>query len=218
MPFGDVLAGEGPGPVPATDKKPARGGPFKNAFAHGFVAIVGTQGDDRADDLVMAKARFDAEQWWVRGNGRFEIILDRAFDAKAYAGRNVVLYGNHDHNSAWDAVLGPNPPVDVRGGSFKGPVATHAGDDVAAFFVRPRADCDQGQVGVIAATGELGWRAAMRTPVFVAGVGIPDLVAFRASMLKDGSQAIVEAGYFGNDWSVEYGTWMQREVPLVEPE
>jgi hypothetical protein len=73
-------------------------------------------------------------------------------------------------------------------------------------------------VGVIAATGELGWRAAMRTPVFVAGVGFPDLVAFRASMLRDGSQAIVEAGYFGNDWSVEYGTWMQREVPLVEPE
>ncbi len=218
LPFGDVLAGAGPGPVPPGDKKPARGGPFKNAFAHGFVAVVGTQGDDHADALIMAKARFDAEQWWVRGNGRFEIILDRAFDAKEYAGRNVVLYGNHDHNSAWDAVLGANPPVDVRGGSFKGPVATHAGDDVAAFFVLPRVDCDQGQVGVIAATGELGWRAAMRTPVFVAGVGIPDLVAFRASMLKDGSQAIVEAGYFGNDWSVEYGTWMQREVPLVEPE
>jgi poly(3-hydroxybutyrate) depolymerase len=218
LPFGDVLSGAGPGPVPPSDKKPARGGPFKNAFAHGFVAVVGTQGDDQADALIMAKARYDAEQWWVRGNGRFEILLDRAFDPKEYAGRNVVLYGNHDHNSAWDVLLGANPPVDVRGGSFKGPVATHSGDDVAAFFVRPRADCDQGQVGVIAATGELGWRAAMRTPVFVAGVGFPDLVAFRASMLRDGSQAIVEAGYFGNDWSVEYGTWMQREVPLVEPE
>jgi hypothetical protein len=37
-------------------------------------------------------------------------------------------------------------------------------------------------------------------------------------MLKDGSPAIVEAGFFGNDWSVKYGTWMQREKPLVEPE
>ncbi|MFM8873808.1 MAG: hypothetical protein ACKOJI_10740, partial [Phycisphaerales bacterium] len=34
-----------------------RGGAFKNAFAHGFVAVVGTQGDDQQDALILAKAR-----------------------------------------------------------------------------------------------------------------------------------------------------------------
>ena len=53
-------------------------------------------------------------------------------------------------------------------------------------------------------------RAAMRTPVFVAGVGIPDLVAFRADMLEKGVGGIVEAGFFGNDWGVATGTWMRR--------
>jgi hypothetical protein len=76
--------------------------------------------------------------------------------------------------------------------------------------VHPRADCDQGQVGVVAATGTKGMRAAMRTPMFSAGVGIPDLVAFRAAMLTDGATGVIEAGYFGNDWSVDRGTWMRR--------
>jgi dienelactone hydrolase len=213
-----AAAGRRPSRVPADEKKPARGGPFKNAFAHGFVAVLGTQGDDAADRLLLAKARYDADQWWVRGNGRFEIIADRAFDPAEYAGRNVVLYGNRDQNAAWELVLGDDCPVEVRDGRMRGAVGEHTGDDLAAFFVRPRADCPQGQVGVIAATGAVGLRAAMRAPVFVAGVGIPDLVAFRASMLREGSPGVVEAGFFGNDWSIEYGTWMQREVPLVEPE
>ena len=194
----------------AHEKKPARGGPFKNAFAHGFVAVVGTNGDDAADALLMAKARYDADQWWVRGNGRFEVILDRAFDPAQYRGRNVVLYGNHDENGAWDKVIGDSTSIDVRNGSLAGPTSRHSGDDLAAMFVLPRADCDQGQVGVIAATGAKGMRAAMRTPVFVAGVGIPDLVAFRADMLEKGTGGIVEAGFFGNDWGIDTGTWMRR--------
>ena len=194
----------------AREKKPARGGPFKNAFAHGFVAVVGTQGDDAADALLMAKARFDADQWWVRGNGRFEILTDRAFDPAEYRGRNVVIYGNRDQHGDWDALVGAAAGVEVRDGSFTGPVARHEGDDIAAMFVLPRADCEQGQVGVVAATGTVGLRAAMRTPVFVAGVGIPDLVAFRADMLEKGVGGIVEAGFFGNDWGVATGTWMRR--------
>jgi poly(3-hydroxybutyrate) depolymerase len=202
--------GSKPAPMPADEKKPGRGGPFKMAFAHGFVAVVGTQGDDAADALLMAKARYDADQWWVRGNGTFEIITDTAFDAKQYLTRNVVLYGNHDQNGAWATVLGDTAPIDVRNGAFVGPTSRHGGDDIAVMFVHPRADCEQGQVGVVAATGTKGMRAAMRTPVFSAGVGIPDLVAFRAAMLTDGATGVIEAGYFGNDWSVDRGTWMRR--------
>ena len=192
------------------EKKPARGGPFKNAFTHGFVAVVGTQGGDAADALLAQKARYDADQWWVRGNGRFEIVADTAFDPAAYRGRNVVLYGNRDENAAWAALIGTAPPVDVRNGAFAGPTSRHQGEDIAAMFVLPRADCDQGQVGVIAATGAAGMRAVMRTPVFSAGVGIPDLVAFRASLLTEGASAIVEAGFFGNDWGIDTGTWIRR--------
>ena len=202
--------GSKPAPLPAHEKKPARGGPFKNAYAHGFVAVVGTKGDDAADALIMAKARFDADQWWVRGNGRFEILTDTAFDPKQYTGRNVVLYGNHDQNAAWGSLIGDSTSIDVRNGSFAGPTSRHTGEDIATMFVLPRIDCDQGQVGVVAATGATGMRAAMRTPIFSAGVGVPDLIAFRAAMLTDGATGIIEAGFFGNDWGIDTGTWMRR--------
>jgi hypothetical protein len=202
--------GSKPAPMPASEKTPARGGPFKAAFANAFIVVVGTQGDEATDALLMAKIRYDAEQWWVRGNGRFEIIPDTTFDPKQYLTRNVILYGNHEQNAAWSKVLGDALPVDVRDGAFIGPTSRHQGDDITVMFVYPRADCDQGQVGVVAATGTKGMRAAMRTFVFHWTISIPDLVAFRAAMLTDGATAVIEAGFFGNDWSIERGTWIRR--------
>ena len=81
--------------------------------------------------------------------------------------------------------------------------------------VRPRSDDPNGQVGIVASTGAVGTRALMRAPVFLAGVGIPDLVAWRAAMLRDGASAIVEAGFYGNDWSVERGSWMPTADPAA---
>jgi len=208
--------GSKPAPMPAKEKTPGRGGPFKMAFTNGFVAVVGTQGDEATDALLMAKIRYDADEWWVRANGCFEIVPDTAFDPKQYLKRNVILYGNHDQNAAWSKVLGDTLPVDVRNDVFIGPTSHHQGDDIAVMFVYPRADCDQGQVGVVAATGAKGVRAAMRTPVFYvygdypAHSAIPDLMAFRASMLTEGAAGVIEAGFFGNDWSIERGTWIRR--------
>lgn len=201
--------------MPASEKTPTRGGPFMMAFTNGFVAVVGTQGDEATDALLMAKVRFDADEWWVRANGRFEIIPDTVFDPKQYPARNVILYGNHDQNAAWSKVLGDASPVDVRNGVFIGATSRHQGDDIAVMFVYPRADCEQGQVGVVAATGIKGMRAAIRTTVFSPVVfsdvsGGADLVAFRAAMLTDGAAAVIEAGFFGNDWSIDRGTWIRR--------
>ena len=198
--------GSTPAPLPASEKTPTRGGPFKMAFTNGFVAVVGTQGDEATDALLMAKVRYDADVWWVRANGRFEIIPDSAFDPKQYLGHNVILYGNHDQNAAWSKVLGDASPVGVRNGEFIGPASRYQGDDIAVMFVYPRSDCDQGQVGVVAATGAKGTRAALRISVF----SPVDLMAFRAAMFTEGAPAVIEAGFFGNDWSIDRGTWLRR--------
>jgi hypothetical protein len=29
-------------------------------------------------------------------------------------------------------------------------------------------------------------------------------------MLTDGATGIIEAGFFGNDWGIDTGTWMRR--------
>jgi len=182
----DPACGDGsrPAPMPAMEKTPSRGGPFRMALANGFVAVVGTQGD---------------------ANGRFEIIPDSAFDPKQYLGHNVILYGNHDQNAAWSKVLGDASPVDVRNGEFIGPTSRYQGDDIWVMFVYPRVDCDQGQVGVVAATGAKGTRAAQRASIY----SPVDLLAGRAAMPTEGG-GFIEAGFFGNDWSVDRGTWIKR--------
>jgi hypothetical protein len=199
-----------PPPLSANEKTPVRGGPFKAAYTHRFIAVVGTLGDDDVDALLMAKARYDADWWWHLANGRFEICTDIDFEPRQHQGRNVIIYGNHDQNAAWSKVLGDGAPIDVRNGAFVGPTACHEGDDIGVLFVYPRADCDQSQVGVVAATGAKGMRTAMRLRIYASMFGVPDLVAFRAAMLTDGEKGVIEAGFFGNDWSTKHGTWIKR--------
>jgi len=50
----------------------------------------------------------------------------------------------------------------------------------------------------------------MRTSVVGVTARFPDLVAFRAAVLTEGAPAVIEAGFFGNDWSIERGTWIRR--------
>ena len=60
--------------------------------------------------------------------------------------------------------------------------------------------------GVVAATGAKGMRAAQRDSLYCP----VDLIASRAAIFTDGAPAIIEFGFFGNDWSVDHGTWLRR--------
>jgi len=73
------------------------------------------------------------------------------------------------------------------------------------MFIRPRAGSDVASVGAIAATGPVGMRAATRIPIFVSGVGLPDVVVFGADVWTKGVAGVRAAGFFGNDWSLETG-------------
>ena len=63
------------------------------------------QGKSEENTWAFAKARYDAETFWYRGNASIDVIPDTAFDAAAKPDRNVILYGNADTNAAWDALL-----------------------------------------------------------------------------------------------------------------
>jgi hypothetical protein len=53
-------------------------------------------------------------------------------------------------------------------------------------------------------------RLADRLPYFLAGVALPDLTVFTPATLEQGWGAVLGAGYFGNDWSVENGEFAWR--------
>jgi pimeloyl-ACP methyl ester carboxylesterase len=200
-------------PPDATQKHPHRYGTFKSVFDNRVVLVYGTQGTAEENAWAAAKARFDAETFWYRGNGSLDVLADTEFRPEAEPDRNVVLYGNADTNSAWPALLSTSP-VQVRGGQVRVGVRPEADDDLATLFVRPRPGSDRAVVGVVGGTGPVGMRLTNRLRYFVSGVAYSDVLVFGPGVLTEGTADIRAAGFFGNDWRVESGEFEWRDMAL----
>jgi pimeloyl-ACP methyl ester carboxylesterase len=193
---------------PATALKgPHRYGPFKEVFRNRMVLVYGTKGTPEENAWAYAKARFDAETWWYRGNGAVDVLADTAFNADRDRERNVILYGHAESNAAWPALLGDSP-VQVRRGQVRVGDRTEKGDDLGCLFVRPRPGSERALVGVVGGTGLHGMRLTDRLPYFVSGVGYPDLVVLGPEAPLQGVKGLRLAGFFGADWSVEKGEFL----------
>ena len=99
-------------PPNPNQKCAARMGPFKTAFTNYPVLVYGTSGTPIQTTALLAKARYDNEQFVYRGNASFEIVDDKSFLQSAntrFKNRNVILYGNADTNAAWNSLLATSP-------------------------------------------------------------------------------------------------------------
>jgi dienelactone hydrolase len=201
-------------PPPPGLKGPQRSGGFKDGFRHGFMLVYGTRGGAADKARAFEKARFDAEMFWVRGNGGAEVVPDTAFDPAKTKDRNVILYGNADTNAVWTKLLA-GCPVEVRNGRARIGVRSLTGSDLAAYFIRPRPGSDFASVGVVAWTGQAGWVAACPGQYFISGAGFPDLMLFSAETLRSGTAGVRAIGWFGDDWSVERGDIVWNAGPGV---
>jgi len=197
-------------PAAQSRKGPHRYGPFKTAFDNRVLLVYGTKGGAAENAWAMAKARYDAETWWYRGNGSVDVIADTAFDPDRDTDRNVVCYGNFETNAAL-AWLVAGAPFRAAAGAVTVGTRRIAGDDLAILACYPRTGSDTALVGVIGGTGITGMRLTDRVPLFTSGVPIPDLMVFAAETLSKGGAGVKAAGYFGNDWSVANGEFAFRE-------
>jgi hypothetical protein len=195
-------------PSPAL-KGPHRSGPFKDAFRHRMMFVYGTKGTAEENAWALAKARFDAETFWYRGNGSIDVLPDTAFDPNSESDRGVILYGNADTNAAWAPLL-TESPVQVRRGSIAVGDRELNGDDLSCLFLRPRPGSDVACVGVVSGTGPAGMRLTDRLPYFVSGVAYPDFIAIGPEALERGVAGIRAAGFFGGDWAVPTGDFAWR--------
>ncbi len=73
------------------------------------------------------------------------------------------------------------------------------------YFIVPRNDSDRASVGVVTATGNKGMKAAYANHYLVNGTTFPDVVLFDSELLNQGINAVKQAGFFGNDWSIKNG-------------
>ncbi|MBM3824450.1 MAG: alpha/beta hydrolase [Verrucomicrobia bacterium] len=191
-------------PVSLDWKGPHRNGPFKEAFRHRMMFVYGTKGTPEENAWAYAKARFDAESFWYRGNGSVDVLPDLEFDPRRDSDRSVILYGHADANAAWEPLLGVSP-VQVRRGHLVVGGETRRGDDLAALFLRPRPGSHRACVAVVAGTGLVGLRLTDRIPYFLAGVALPDWTVWTPRTLREGPDGVLGAGFFGQDWGVESG-------------
>jgi poly(3-hydroxybutyrate) depolymerase len=192
-----------------TEKNPLRNGTLKDAFRNRMVYVYATGGTKEEKDWAFEKARYDAETWYFRGNGAVDIVADKDFDPKNFKDRGVILYGNKTTNLAWDKIL-KNCPVTVANGKISVGTKEFTGNDLAAYFIWPRADSKIASVTVITGTGKNGFQAANANQYFSGGSGFPDLMIFSAEMLKSGMKEVKMSGFFGNDWSVEKGEFVTQ--------
>jgi len=193
----------------ASLKGPQRYGPFKEAFGNHVVFVIGTHGTPEENAWAFAKARYDAETFWYRGNGSIAIVVDDLSKATG-PDSNVILYGNADTNSAWKALLAESP-VQVRHGGVQFGERAEESGDLACVFVRPRPGSDRALVGVVSGTGIAGMRLTDRWPYFMSGVGYPDCVVAGSEVLTKGNTAVRLAGFFGTDWSIASGDFAWRK-------
>lgn len=182
-------------------KHPGRSGLFKDAFRNRMVFVYGTSGTREENDWSYAKARFDAETFWYRGNGSVDVISDQEFLSGDYSERNVILFGHADMNAAWNLLLA-DCPIQVSRKRLKVGEHLYQGEDYAAYFIYPRPGSSNHAVGVVAGTGLTGLRSAYPNRYFVSGSGFPDFLLYQADLLRKGSEAVVSAGYFDNQWKL----------------
>ena len=182
-------------------KGPQRYGTFKEAFNHKMIFVYGTSGNKQENEWNINKAKYDAETWYYRGNGAVDIIPDKEYSIEKYPGRNVIIYGNANSNSAWNSLLADCPITVTRSGIKVGD-KTFSGDDLGAYFVWPMKNSPLNSVGVIAGTGVNGMNAANPNQYFAGASGFPDFMIFRLGMLQSGADKVEIAGFFDNNWKL----------------
>jgi len=207
---------------PPTHKTPRRGGPFKTAFANRALLVYGTGGTKEENEWALAKARYDAQAFWRRGNGALQVMADTDFDASSEPNRNVILYGNSTTNEAWPVLLSTSP-VQVRKGRVEvgqqSSVRPETGDDLATLMIRPRLGSTRASVGVVGGTGIHGMRLTNRLRYFVSGTRYPDLLVFGPDVLmtegpQSGVSDVRAAGDFDNEWNVNSAEILWRDLAL----
>lgn len=185
----------------AAVKNSIRSGPFKSAFDHSALLVVGTKGNAHENAWALAKARYDSETFLVRGNARFEVVRDVDLVSTRTTNRNLILYGNRDTNAAWSKYL-KDSPIQL------GKSQCDFSDDklsgaLSALFVRPRHDETQTCVAVIGGTNVVGMRLCDKIPFITSGVAIPDFLITNPSTLDKLYEGVLRTGFFDSLWQID---------------
>lgn len=190
-------------------KIPSLQGPFTQAFHRPFLFVVPTGGSPEETADAVARARFDAEVWWYRGNGRAIVVADTEVTAKDWKNSNLILLGSADSNACWKKIADRLPfraaPGEITIGAdvLKG--------DLALAAVYPNPESPTRLVAVIGASGPAGRRAWQAMGWWHPDTGSPDVLCWGTDVQEKGPDAVRAIGHYGADWKPQEGMWEVRK-------
>lgn len=191
------------------NKYPLRAGNIREVLNNEVVFVYGTHGNNEENNWAYQKARYDAERLWYQGNASIEIIKDDDFEPNKYKDRNVVLFGNAITNSAWKLLL-DDSPIQVKNGYIEIKDKKYSGKDIACLMIRPRKDSDIASVAVVSGTGITGMRLSNFALYYHPYINLPDVIIYNTNITKSDDDGMKFIGYFGNDWSIEEGEFINK--------
>lgn len=181
--------------TPPVDERGFSLNAFKRVFDKRFVLVYSTGGTEAENAWSFAKARFDAEQWWYRGNGQAIMMSDADFLARKPQ-CNVIMYGHSESLVGWHNIVGEGVVI-ARGRvevGIKDKAKSVLGDDFGVLAALPRKGMNGFEVGVVGGSGIRGMKATERLGYFSSGVGYPEVTILRSSIWKDGFTGVAGAG------------------------
>lgn len=191
------------------NKYPLRTGNLREVLNNEVVFVYGTHGNKEENNWAYQKARYDAERLWYQGNASIEIIKDDDFEPNKYKDRNVVLFGNAVTNSAWKLLL-DDSPIQIKNGYIEIKDKKYSGKDIACLMIRPRKDSDIASVAAISGTGITGMRLSNFALYYHPYINLPDVIIYNTNITKSDDEGMKFIGYFGNDWSIEEGEFINK--------
>lgn len=178
----------GAGDAPKSSIVSIQRGPIKEVMRNNMVFVYGSKGNPEENAWMLAKARYDAEQFWYRGNGGVRVVSDVEAQ-KAKTKGTWVLYGNSKMNGLWSK----KAPIKVDSNRLTNLDKSFDGSFGSIFWFD-----DKGRsIVCIGGTDLAAMRATERLPLFVSGVGYPDWVVFKPSVVTEGYPGVLGAGYWG---------------------
>lgn len=191
-------------------KGPHRYGTFKEAFNNKMVFVYSTKGTKQENEWSLAKAKYDAETWYYRGNGAVDIIADKDFSLAKYKDRGVILFGNKNTNSAWKELLS-DCPIQVERNKITAGSKSWQGENLGAYFTWPIRSSSFASVSVISGSGLGGMKAANANQYFAGASGFPDFMIFDLDMLQTGTPGVKFAGFFDNNWKIDEANFVENK-------
>lgn len=200
---------------PLYEKSPEQAGPIKQVFYEPFALVYATRGGEEWERQTYAQARQLAQSWYYRGNGRTIIVPDTLVDPRLEEQYNLVLLGSPESNAYYAKINGQLPlrvfPGTVELGDSYGDYREYD-RDLAVKFIHPNPRNPRRLVQINGGATLRAQALSMQPAMISSADGLPDYLVFDEGVITLGFAALINAGYFNNDWRYD------EENAFVQPD